>query len=287
MLHDMGTLSYSSRDARRLSDVPRDLLRARGLLAQLVLRDIRVRYRYTAIGVLWAVLEPLALMLVLTFVFSFVLADRASFAKDASALPFTVFLLTGLVFWQFTSASLTHAAASILDNRNLVKKIRFPREVLPLAALGYPLVNLSVGVLILFGLHLSLGGVAHASLFWVPAIFAVQLCLTAGLALLLACGNVHYRDVGYILAVLLLLGFYASPIFYPASLVTAAPLPGWLTFFYHANPMVGLIESYRAALQGQTPPLSALLWPALTAILSLISGIIVFRRLSPTLSDHL
>jgi len=287
MLPGMGTMTYSSRDARRLSGVARDLAQARGLLAQLVLRDIRVRYRYTAIGVLWAVLEPLALMLVLSFVFSFVLADRASFAKDASALPFTVFLLTGLVFWQFTSSSLTHAAASILDNRNLVKKIRFPREVLPLSALGYPLVNLTVGVLILFGLHLALGGGAHASLLWIPAIFAVQLLLTAGLALLLSCGNVHYRDVGYILSVALLLGFYATPIFYPASLVETAALPGWLAGLYHANPMVGLIESYRVALQGQAPQTAMLAWPALAALLSLVCGLITFRCLSPTLSDHL
>lgn len=287
MLPAMGTSTYSSRDARRLSGILSDIAQTRGLLAQLVLRDIRVRYRYTAVGVLWAVLEPLALMAVLAFVFSFVLAGRADFARGAAGAPYAVFLLTGLVFWQFTATSLTHAAASILDNRNLVKKVCFPREVLPLAALGYPLVNLCIGVLILLGLHLILGGSLSPSLLWLPPLFAIQVLMTAGLAMLLSCGNVHFRDVGYILAVALLLGFYATPILYPSSLVAEAHLPGWLVWAYHLNPMAGLIESYRAALFGATPPLILLVWPCAVALLLFVSGAVVFRRLSPTLSDHL
>lgn len=287
MLPPMGNATYSSRDARRLSGLLRDLAGARGLLAQLVLRDIRVRYRYTAVGVLWAVLEPLALMAVLAFVFSYVLADRADFARGAAGAPYAVFLLTGLVFWQFTAASLTHAAACILDNRNLVKKVRFPREVLPLAALGYPLVNLCIGVVILLGLHLLLGGQLSASLLWLPPLFTIQLLLTAGLAMLLACGNVHYRDVGYILAVALLLGFYATPILYPSALVSEAKLPVWMVYLYHMNPMSGLIESYRTALFGGAPSLGLLLWPLCVALTAATAGLLVFRRLSPTLSDHL
>jgi lipopolysaccharide transport system permease protein len=287
MLPPMGNATYSSRDARRLSGLLGDLAGARGLLAQLVLRDIRVRYRYTAVGVLWAVLEPLALMAVLAFVFSFVLADRADFARGAAGAPYAVFLLTGLVFWQFTAASLTHAAASILDNRNLVKKVRFPREVLPLAALGYPLVNLCIGVFLLLALHLLLGGQLSASLLWLPPLFGIQLLLTAGLAMLLACGNVHFRDVGYILAVALLLGFYATPILYPSTLVSEAKLPEWMVWLYHMNPMSGLIESYRAAVFGGTPSLALLLWPLGVAFAAATAGLLTFRRLSPTLSDHL
>lgn len=283
----METCTYASRDARRSSGFLRDLIRSRELLLNLVLKDIRVRYRYTAVGVLWAVLEPLALMLVLALVFSYVLGDRAAFAQGTRGEPYAVFLLTGLVFWQFTTNALTHAANAILDNRNLVQKVRFPREVLPLASLGYPLVNLSIGVVILLGIHALTGGSFHASQFFLPLLFMVQLLFTAGLALLLSCGNVHFRDVGYILAVAIMLGFYASPILYPASLVDASNLPEWARLLYHVNPMAGLIEGYRSLLFGHALSPLSLAWPVTCALGSFATGVFVFRRLAPTLSDHL
>ena len=283
----MASVHYSSADARGGAGLWRELAHARGLLLQLVLKDIRVRYRYTAVGALWAVLEPLALMAVLAFVFSFVLADRADFARGSERAPYAVFLLTGLLFWQFTAASLTNAAACLLDNRNLIKKVRFPREVLPLAALGYPLINLGIGLVILLVLHVSLGGALSPMLALLPLVFAVQVLLTAGLALLLSCGNVHYRDVGYILAVALLLGFYATPILYPSSLVDAAALPAWAINLYHLNPMAGLIEVYRSVLLDGTLNPIQLAWPAACAVLLFLAGTLLFRRLSPTLSDHL
>lgn len=278
--------SYSSRSARSAGGFFREIAQSRQLLRQLVLKDLRVRYRYTAAGVVWAVLEPLALMVVLTFVFSYVLAGRITWGLPAE-VPYAIFLLSGLVFWQFTAASLNASANSLLDNRNLVKKVRFTREVLPLAALGYPFINLLIGVAILLLMHVGLGGRLHAALLWLPVIFSIQLLFTGGLALLLSCGNVHYRDIGYILAVGLLLGFYATPIIYPATLVMAAPVPAWLHALYFANPMAGLVESYHGAVLGLGVRPELLLWPAVAALFTTTLGIWVFRRLSPTLSDHL
>jgi lipopolysaccharide transport system permease protein len=282
----MSTQVYASREASRPGGFLRDLIRSRDLLLQLVLKDLRVRYRYTAAGVVWAMLEPLALMMVLSFVFAYVLAGRIGWGGDPN-IPYSIFLLTGLIFWQFTASSLNAAANALLDNRNLVKKVRFVREVLPLAALGYPLINLSIGMGILLVLHLILGGALTLSVLWVPVIFAIQFALTAGLALLLSCGNVHYRDVGYILAVALLLGFYATPIIYPASLVAEAPVPGWVRAAYFVNPMAGIIEGYHGAILGLGVQPMLLLWPALAALITALLGVLVFRRLSPTLSDHL
>lgn len=277
---------YASRDARRPGGFFRDLARSRELLQQLVLKDLRVRYRYTAAGVVWAVLEPLALMVVLSFVFSYVLAGRITLGQESDT-SYAIFLLSGLVFWQFTAASLNSAANSLLDNRNLVKKVRFVREVLPLASLGYPLINLLIGLGILLMLQLGLGGSLYLTMLWVPLIFSLQFVWTAGLALLLSCGNVHYRDIGYILAVSLLLGFYATPILYPASLVAEAPVPRFVQAIYFANPMAGLVEAYHGAILGRGVSVTLLLWPALAALLTAMLGVAVFRRLSPTLSDHL
>jgi ABC-type polysaccharide/polyol phosphate export permease len=278
---------YSSSNARRAAGFLRDLLRSRELLLNLILKDIRVRYRYTAVGMLWAVLEPLALMAVLAFVFATVLGDRAGFAQAPGGAPYSVFLLTGLVFWQFTANALTHAAAAILDNRNLVQKVRFPREVLPLSALGYPMLNWAIGFVLLLGLHLLLGGSLGPGVALMPFVFVLQLTMTAGLALLLACGNVHYRDVGYILAVALMLGFYATPILYPSALLEGASLPEWVRQAYFLNPMAGFIETYRALLFGHPVSPAMVAWPALASMLSVLAGVAVFRRAAPTLSDHL
>lgn len=279
--------AYSSSNARRAAGFLGDLLRSRELLFNLILKDIRVRYRYTAVGMLWAVLEPLALMAVLAFVFATVLGDRAGFAQTPDGVPYSVFLLTGLVFWQFTANALTHAASAILDNRNLVQKVRFPREVLPLSALGYPILNWAIGFVLLLGLHLLLGGQLVPGMAVMPLIFLLQLMMTAGLALLLACGNVHYRDVGYILAVALMLGFYATPILYPSALLDSASLPEWVRIGYFSNPMAGFIETYRALLFGHPVSPGLLAWPVAASILSMLAGVAVFRRAAPTLSDHL
>lgn len=280
---------YNSQAQHRLRAVPHDLVRSRELLRDLVWKDVRVRYRYAAVGFLWAVLQPVALMVVLTFVFSFVLRDKAALAGDAGRAPFAVMLLCGLIFWQCFSEGVNAATQSIIDNQQLVKKVRFPREIVPLAAIGYPIINLGIGLVVLLALHLIMGGALHATLLLVPFVFALQCAIMAGLGLLLAAGNVHFRDIGYITNVALLFGFYASPVFYPMSLVTSsAALPAWAKTLYAVNPMAGLLSSYRALiLEGQLPHATALLWPATLAVLLLVLGAAVFRRLSPTLSDRL
>ena len=281
--------AYASDRQRGLSRLPRELYRSRGLLWDLIRKDVRVRYRYAALGFLWAILEPLALMAVLAFIFSFVLGDRAEFVSGEGAPPYAVFLLTGLLFWQFTAVSMTNAANAILDNRSLVGKVAFTREILPLASLGYPLINLGIGLVILLALHLLLGRTLHVALLGVPAVFLIQLAMTLGIGLFVAWSNAIYRDIGYMLSVVVLLGFYASPILYPASLLAQTDsLPTWAVQLYWLNPMAGLIESYRVMLfNGQWPDTTLLMCPLLWAIGAMVVGVFSFRRAAPTLSDHL
>jgi ABC-type polysaccharide/polyol phosphate export permease len=280
---------YNSDHQCRVTPLAGELIRSRQLLFGLVWKDIRVRYRYTAIGFLWAVLEPVALMLILTFVFSYVLADKASFANPEGDTPYAVFLLCGLVFWQFFSNALSNATQSLIESANLVRKVRFTREIIPLAAMGYPLVNLLIGVVLLIAIHLLLGGALTPAALWILPAFCIQLALLVGLGLILSCGNVRYRDVGYMVGVAILFGFYASPIFYGLDFVTDnESLPRWVAVAYQANPMAGLITAYRdALLYGQAPALAHLAWPALTAAAALVLGVLLFRRAAPTLSDHL
>lgn len=285
----MATTHYDSRAQRRFLPFFRDLVRARELIVDLVRKDMRARYRYAMMGFLWAVLEPVALMVVLTFVFSYVLGGSPMGPGAQGGAPFAVSLLCGLIFWQFTANSVLSSVRCLIDNQNLVKKVYFAREAVPVAALGYPMVNLAIGFVLLVALHLVLGGGLTLAVLWVPLIFGIQLLLTAGAALLLSCANVIYRDIGYMASVAVLFGFYATPVFYPLELVLESDkLPALAKGLYLLNPMAELLTAYRQALfEGHMPALWLLIWPAVSGAALFLGGAWLFRRLAPTLSDYL
>lgn len=284
----MSTLYYDSSRERQVWRIVPDLIRARQLLLDLVWKDLRVRYRYAMMGFLWAVIEPLAFTLILTFVFTFVFADRAGLASTHAGPPFAVMLLCGLIFWQYFTVALTTATTSVVVNKNLVKKVRFAREIIPIASCGLPLVQLAVGFVLLLATHLLFGGRIGISLIFIPMIFGVQLVMTIGLSLLLSCGHVHFRDVGNLVSVFLLFGFYGSPVFYPLELTQTAGIPKWISLLYLMNPMAGLLTAYRQVLfELRFPDLHLVLWPLFLAVSSLLVGTMAFRRSAPTMSDYL
>jgi ABC-type polysaccharide/polyol phosphate export permease len=283
---------YTERYATSLARLPRDLVRARELLFDLVWKDIRIRYRYAALGFFWAVLEPLLLMLVLTFVFSVVFRmDLGGRALGYGAGFDAVFILTGLLAWQFLSTSLTAAATALVQGENLVTKVNFPREILPLAAVGTSLVNLGIGFVLLLVLRTILVGWPPATILWLAPVFAIELMLVVGLALTLSTLNMTFRDVAYITGAALLFGFYATPVFYQAGIVNDALAEQgapWLYTLYAANPMVGLIGAYREALLfGNPPSFAHLAWPLAASAGTLAFGTALFRRRAGTLADQL
>ncbi len=291
----MNEFVYNSTEQRQLRRLPRDLIRARELLRDLVSKNLRVRYRYAVMGFLWAIFEPLALMLVLTFIFTFIFSGRAPVSGQENT-PYAVSLLCGLIFWQFTATALTSATQSLIDNQNLVKKVHFPREIIPIAATGYPLVNLGIGFVILLALHVISGGIIRLSLLYFCIVFGLHLAALVGLATLLACANVLYRDIGYMTSVAVVFGFYASPVFYPLEFVVrltdlpawVEPWYPWLVRLYLLNPMAELLTAYRQILfECRFPDLWLLAWPSVTAVVALGLGAYVCRRTGPTLSDYL
>lgn len=289
----MGGIEYNSARQRELGRLVPDLIRSRELLRDLVWKDLRARYRYALMGFLWAVIEPLALMLVLTFVFSVLFRLTGRDTTGETARPdFAVLLLCGLIFWQYLAAALTSATQSLVDNQNLVKKVHFAREVVPLAAVCFPLVNLVIGFIVLLCVHLIRGGALGLPLLWFPFVFGIQMTLIVGLAFLFSCGHVLFRDIGNMVNMGITFGFYATPIFYPLEMVRRAAeqgsIPSWLATLYLVNPMAGLVTAYRQILfELRFPDVSLLVWPACAALLFLGAGAWVFRRSGPTLSDHL
>ncbi len=289
----MSNTFYTNAHQGQYRRIVPDLIRARQLLFDLVWKDIRIRYRFAVLGFAWAILEPLIMMLVLTFVFSVVLKLRFDeMGMDTGTGSAALFILTGLLAWQFLSASLTRATNSLIENDNLVTKVNFPREVIPLATIGAVAVNLAIGTVLLLLLYWLLkGDFPSAGVGWLFLIFPVQLTLVIGLGLICSTFNATFRDVGYLVNVTLLFGFYATPIFYQPGLVrdalTARGLES-LYPLYFVNPMAGLVTCYRQALFGNGPPeLAYLAWPALCAVGLLLAGVFVFRKRSPTLADRL
>lgn len=284
----MSAVIYDSRFERNVLRILPDMIKARQLLFDLVWKDLRVRYRYALMGFLWAIIEPLAFTLILTFVFAFILADRAAFANADAGPSFVVMLLCGLIFWQYFSTSISAATTSLVVNKNLVKKVRFTREVIPIATCCMPLVQLAVGFVMLVAVHLCLGGRIGLSLLYILPLFGVQFALVIGMSLFLSCGHTYFRDVGNLVNIMLLFGFYASPVFYPLELVNSDRLPVWLPCIYMINPMAGLLTAYRQILFEQRfPELTLVAWPAICAVIAILIGATVFRRHAATMADQL
>lgn len=271
-----GTSSHSWRN--RLQE----LYHYRFLLQNLITRDLKVRYKNSLLGVLWSLLNPLLMMVVFSLVFTFF--------RDESFRQYPIFFLVGLIPWNFFSSSLMAGTNAITANASLIKKVYFPRELLPASAILSNLVNFLIAFLLLVVfLYLSdLGLTVHA--LWVPFILFTQLIFTLGLSLLCGALHVFYRDVVMILDVMLLAGFFLTPIFYPlesygTEVVIAgipfipAQLMRWL------NPMASIVDAYRTVLWGTWDSSApAPMDPAFfvrtfaTAVITLIVGYLVFNR---------
>ena len=280
----MGRAFYSDSGRCEVWRLIPDVVRYRGLLFDLVWKDLRARYRNAMMGFLWAVLQPLLLTVILTFVFVYIFPVRFD---GNSAYP--SLLLCGLIPWQFLATGLLSGTNSLLDNQNLIKKVYFPRELIPIAAVLNGLVNLVIGFVLVAMVQIVLGGSVGLAVFWVPFIIAIQLALVCGLALIFSCLQVHFRDVMYLVEAALVFGFYASPVIYPLSPNVVARLAAHpiVHTLYMMNPMAGLITAYRQAiLENRFPDPRFWMWPAAVSAAVLVLGAVAFRRASPTLADY-
>lgn len=268
-----------------------DLVKYRYLLRNLVVRDLKARYKNSVLGILWSVLNPLFLMIVFTILFS-VLANN-------QIRQYPIFVLVGLIPWNFFSGSLTSGTTSVTGNSSLVKKVYFPRDLLPMSALLSNLVNFlfAFAVLVVFLYIFGIGLTIHA--LWVPVILLTQLIFTLGLIMLLSSLTVFYRDVLMILEVVLLAWFFLTPVFYSLELFGESATVLGITFnpaqvMRWINPMASIIDGYRTVLWGtyeSAGPVSMnpafLLRTFVTSVIVLIFGYAVFARLDPLFGEKL
>lgn len=261
---------------RGLFDLPlRETWESRELLGFLVWRDVKVRYRQTAIGVFWFVLQPLLATLIFTVLFG-------RLAKLPSAgLPYPVFAYAALVPWHFFAQAVTRGVNSMTQERQLISKIYFPRLLLPLGVLLAGVVDFGVGFLVLGGMLAWYGIMPGVAVVLTPLFVLLTIATALAVVTWLAPLNVRYRDVSYTLPFLLQIWMFSSPVAYSVELI-----PERWRWLYGLNPMAGVIESFRWAWLGTTPPSPSLLVASTVGVVILLSaGVIFFHRMERTFAD--
>lgn len=253
-----------------------DLWRFRELLFFLAWRDFLVRYKQTAIGVLWAVIRPVLTMVVFTVVFG----KLAKMPSDGA--PYPLFVFAAMLPWQLFANAFTEISNSVVNNSGMVTKIYFPRLILPLSTLAVCLVDFGISGVILLGLMIWYQTWPSVAILLVPAFTTLALAAALGIGLWASALNVRYRDFRYAIPFLLQLGLYMSPVGFSSALV---PEPWRLV--YYLNPMAGAIDGYRWALLGGELPIyiNGLLISAAVAVLLLAGGISYFRRTERSFAD--
>jgi len=261
-------------EAQRNSLNLADLWQYRDLLYVLTLRDVKVRYKQTVLGILWAVIQPLFMMIIFTFFFS----RLAGIQSDG--VPYAVFAYAGLVPWTFFSNSVNNSGNSLVGNSSLITKVYFPRMIIPLAAVGAGLIDLVIafGLLVLLMIYYGIG--FSLNLLMLPVLILLTASLAAGFGMWMSAINVKYRDVRYALPFLIQVWMFATPIIYPFSLV-----PDKWRWLLMINPLTGIIEGYRSAIFGNSFDLTGLCLSTITTLLVLAYSFNKFRQMERSFAD--
>jgi len=247
----------------------------RELLYFFVWRDIKIRYKQTAIGAAWAVLQPLLTMIVFTLFFG-KLAHIPS-----EGLPYPIFYYSALLPWMYFAASLQNATNTIVENQRVITKVYFPRLALPFSSVLSGLVDFAISFLMFVAMMIYFGIRPSAAILWLPVFLLLALLTAFGVGLWLSALNAIYRDVRYVVPFLVQFWMFASPVAYPSSLV-----PGKWRWLYGLNPMAGVIEGFRWSLSGHgEPPGRLILVSSGVVLLVLLSGVAYFQKMETTIAD--
>lgn len=244
------------------------------LLYQLTQKEIKARYKQSIIGYAWVILNPVALLLVYSFVFSVV------FRFPTNNIPYPVFLLTALLPWIYFQNCILSAANSLVIHADLLKKVNFPREAIPYSIILAKSIDFFFSVLVFIALLFFFKVSVTWTVLYVFPLLLVQLLLTTGICLFLAAANLFYRDIQYLANLVVLLWFYITPVVYPLSLV-----PEQYTWAYKLNPMVGLTEGYRSALFGYPFESTIIFWSVIISILVFLIGYLFFKKVERVFAD--
>ena len=253
----------------------RELFHYRGLLWSWVVRNIKVRYKQSLLGVVWAILQPLSATIIMALVFS------RFIHVSTDGIPYPIFYYSALLPWTFSATSITFGTSCLVSNMNLVTKIYFPREILPISSVLASFVDFLVAAVIFVGMIVFYSVPVALSWVWVPVLLLIQILLTLGIVLFASALNVFYRDIRFVVPLGIQLWMYLTPIIYPLSLV-----PERFRALYMLNPMAGLIDSYRRIiLQAQWPEATYLLTASVVSVVVFLFAYIYFKRAEAVFAD--
>lgn len=252
-----------------------EVWRYRELLYFLTWRDVKVRYKQTAIGAVWAILKPFLTMVIFSVIFGGLIG------VSSEGVPYPVFSYTALLPWTFFATALAQAGTSLVANANLISKIYFPRLIIPIASVLAAAVDFAVAFIVLIGMMLFYGIVPGIAVLTVPLFLLLAFMTALGLGLWLAALQVKYRDVGYTIPFLTQIWLFATPVAYSSNLI-----PEQWRLLYGLNPMVGVVEGFRWALLGQEGVSSNLILLSVVVVLGLfVGGLFYFRRMEREFAD--
>ena len=253
----------------------RELWDYRGLLYFLVWRDLKIRYKQTAIGAAWAVLQPFLTMVVFSLFFG-----RLAHIPSGG-VPYPIFYYSALLPWMYFAGALQNATNAMVENERVITKVYFPRLLLPLAAVVSGLVDFAIGFTVFLGMMLYYRIAPGAGILLLPAFLLLAVLTATGVGLWLSALNAVYRDVRYVMPFLIQLWMFASPVAYPSSLI-----PERWRWLYGLNPMAGVVEGFRVALIGRGQPPNLLMAASAAAVLLVVAGgLAYFQKMEATIAD--
>jgi lipopolysaccharide transport system permease protein len=247
----------------------------RELLYILIWRDVKIRYKQTAIGAAWAILQPLLMMIIFTVVF------RKFAHVPSDGLPYPIFAYTALLPWQYFAQAISRSTVSLVATPDMISKVYFPRLIVPISASLGPIVDFAIAFIILLGMMVWYGIAPTAGVLLLPGFIGLALLTVLSVSLFFSALNVKYRDVGHAIPFMVQVWMYASPVAYSVSVV-----PEQWRLLYSLNPMVGVIEGFRWALLGKSSPnVMAIVVSSAVMLVLLLGGLMYFRQMERTFAD--
>ena len=273
----MGRLVVDAK-SNRLSLNLRELAQYKDLFWVLAYRDLRVRYAQTFLGFLWAFIQPAATILILTLVFG------KALKIDTGGVPYPLFAVCGMVGWTYFAFVMQQSGQSIIASQQMIKKIYFPRLVIPLSKALVGLVDFGVTILLLLLMVFWYSYYPSPNIVWLPLFVILIIIYSLSVGILLSALSIRYRDIQHIIPFMTQIGLYLTPVAYPAEFIIKA-IPPWLSVIYFLNPMAGIIEGLRWSLLGTSIPTIYYMYSFLMAILLFIGSLFYFKKVEREMAD--
>ncbi|MEO1051784.1 MAG: ABC transporter permease [Bacteroidota bacterium] len=256
----------------------RELWRYKDLFWLLAYRDYRIRYAQTALGFVWAFIQPFATLLIFTVVFG------VAAKVDTKDIPYPLFAICGMTAWTFFSYVLSNSSNSIITSQQMVKKIYFPRLIIPLSKAVVGIIDFFIALLFIVILCIYYKFVPSANIIYLPLFAIMTIISSLAVGIWMSALTIRFRDLQHVVPFLVQLGLYATPIAYPAEMLVTS-LPKWATVVYFINPMAGAVEGFRWSILGGQPPNDYIYISFILVLVLFVTGLFYFRKVERTMAD--